>query len=73
MKPDIHPAYGDSVIKCACGATYATRSTKPDIHISICGSCHPFYTGKQKFVDEAGRIEKFNRKYKKPATAEAAG
>lgn len=68
MKRNIHPNYIKTVMICACGARHETRSTKgPEIHISICSVCHPFYTGKQKFVDEAGRIEKFNRKYKKAA------
>ncbi|RMF15850.1 MAG: 50S ribosomal protein L31 [Candidatus Dadabacteria bacterium] len=63
MKADLHPEYKEAVIRCACGATYETRSTVPEISIAICASCHPFYTGRQKFVDEAGRIEKFMRKY----------
>jgi large subunit ribosomal protein L31 len=63
MKPKIHPKYDDCVIRCSCGAEYKTRSTAQDTQISICGACHPFYTGKQKFVDTAGRIEKFQRRY----------
>lgn len=73
MKPEGHPQYTKTVLICACGAKHETRSTRgPEIHISICSACHPFYTGKQKFVDEAGRIEKFNRKYKKAAPAAEA-
>ena len=63
MKKDIHPKTYDTVIKCACGATFETRSAQKEIHVEICSSCHPFYTGKQKFVDSAGRIERFRKKY----------
>lgn len=63
MKPDIHPEYVDTVIKCACGAEYHTRSTVPNISVEICSNCHPFYTGKQRLMDTAGRVDKFNRKY----------
>ena len=58
-----HPHYRPSTITCACGATFETFSTRSDFHIDICSSCHPFFTGKQKLVDTAGRIERFNRKY----------
>src|SRR3954469_13408327 len=63
MKADIHPDYSDTDIACACGAVYHTRSTKQDIKIGICAACHPFFTGEQKFVDTAGRVEKFARRY----------
>ncbi len=63
MKPDIHPQYKESTVTCACGNTFKTRSTKGDIQVDICANCHPFYTGKQKFVDTAGRVEKFQRKF----------
>ncbi len=63
MKPDIHPKYMPSTVHCACGETWQTRSTKPEIRLEICSSCHPFFTGKQKLVDTAGRVERFNRKY----------
>ena len=65
MKTDIHPKYGDIQVTCSCGNTFTTRSTvvKP-LHVEVCSACHPFYTGKQKFVDTAGRIEKFNKKFK---------
>jgi large subunit ribosomal protein L31 len=63
MKADIHPNYEETTISCACGATYHTRSTRRDIKIGICAACHPFFTGEQKFVDTAGRIEKFSRRY----------
>ncbi|CAF0691327.1 50S ribosomal protein L31 [Candidatus Methylacidithermus pantelleriae] len=65
MKKGIHPEYGDAVIRCACGAVYRTRSTRPDIHIGICAACHPLFTGQQKFVDTAGRVEKFTRRFGK--------
>jgi large subunit ribosomal protein L31 len=63
MKAKIHPKYVDSVITCACGNVVKTRSTKPKMHVDICSACHPFFTGKQKLVDTAGRVEKFRRKY----------
>jgi len=65
MKPKIHPEYKDLKVTCACGATLETRSTlgRDEIHVDICGNCHPFYTGKQKFVDTAGRVEKFQKKF----------
>jgi large subunit ribosomal protein L31 len=63
MKKGIHPKYQKSVITCACGNTIETRSTVPEISVEICSSCHPFFTGKQKLVDTAGRVERFKRKY----------
>jgi len=63
MKKDIHPEYGKSRITCICGNVIETRSTKKDIHVEICSACHPFFTGKQKLVDTAGRVERFHRKY----------
>jgi large subunit ribosomal protein L31 len=63
MKDDVHPAYGECAITCTCGAVYRTRSTRPSLHVEICAKCHPFFTGQQKFVDTAGRVEKFRRKY----------
>ena len=65
MKKKLHPKYVDSTIICACGNTIHTRSTKPNIHVDICSKCHPFFTGRQKFVDSEGRVEKFMKKYKK--------
>jgi large subunit ribosomal protein L31 len=67
MKKDIHPPYGPSVIKCACGSVVETRGVQPEVTVDICSECHPFYTGKQKLIDTAGRIEKFNRRYGKKA------
>ena len=63
MKAGIHPDYHVTDISCACGAVYHTRSTMQDIKIGICAACHPFFTGEQKFVDTAGRVEKFARRY----------
>ncbi|MFW6053096.1 MAG: 50S ribosomal protein L31 [Desulfosalsimonas sp.] len=65
MKKDIHPHYKDTVIRCACGNQITVGSTKENISVEICSQCHPFYTGKQKLVDSAGRIERFRRKYGK--------
>ena len=67
MKAGIHPEYYETVITCACGAKYPTRSTKKSISVEICANCHPFFTGKQKLVDTAGRVERFRRKYEKAA------
>ncbi|MBF0523060.1 MAG: 50S ribosomal protein L31 [Candidatus Omnitrophica bacterium] len=64
MKKDIHPKYEEAVITCACGEVIQTRSTKKAIHVEICSKCHPFFTGDKKFVDTAGRIERFKKKYK---------
>ena len=64
MKPDIHPRYQEITVTCACGNTFRTRSTHGgDLHVEVCSSCHPFYTGQQKIVDTAGRVEKFRRRY----------
>lgn len=65
MKKDIHPQYKRSVITCICGNTFETRSTVGDLKVEICSQCHPFFTGKQKLVDSAGRVERFQRKYAK--------
>ncbi len=67
MKAKIHPVYNEVKVSCACGNTFTTRSTKKELKVEICSNCHPFFTGKQKFLDTAGRIEKFKNKYdKKP-------
>ena len=63
MKKGIHPEYVECTVTCACGHTFTTKSTKEDIRVEICSQCHPFFTGKQKFVDSAGRVEKFKKKY----------
>jgi large subunit ribosomal protein L31 len=67
MKADIHPEYVETTITCACGETLQTRSTVPNLRVAICSKCHPFFTGKQKLIDTAGRVEKFRRKYNKTA------
>ena len=63
MKDKIHPKYLDCKVVCGCGNSFQTRATVAELHVDICSACHPFYTGKQKFVDTAGRIEKFNKKF----------
>lgn len=63
MKEGIHPKYYDCVVACACGNRFTTRSTLKEIHVEICSNCHPFFTGKQKLVDTAGRVERYRRKY----------
>ena len=63
MKDNIHPKYHEVEARCACGARWKTRSTKPELHLEICSNCHPFFTGKQKLMDTAGRIEKFKTRY----------
>ncbi|HZM85806.1 MAG TPA: 50S ribosomal protein L31 [Blastocatellia bacterium] len=69
MKPDIHPKYVNATVHCACGETWQTRSTKSEIRLEICSNCHPFFTGKQKLIDTAGRVERFNRKYGRKSEA----
>ncbi len=63
MRENIHPKYGEAVVKCACGETFTTGSTKQNLHVEICSKCHPFFTGKQKLVDTGGRVEKFKKKF----------
>jgi large subunit ribosomal protein L31 len=65
VKAGIHPEYVDTTITCACGEVIHTRSTRPSIHVEVCSKCHPFFTGKQKLMDTAGRVERFQRKYKR--------
>jgi large subunit ribosomal protein L31 len=72
MKEGIHPEYREATIKCACGTEYPTRSTRGDYTIEICASCHPFYTGKQKLMDSAGRIDRFRKRYGLTAPDETA-
>ena len=67
MKQGIHPEYLEATVTCACGNTFKTRSTKGSFNVDICAECHPFYTGKQKLLDSAGRIERFTKKYAKNA------
>jgi large subunit ribosomal protein L31 len=74
MKADIHPDYVEATVHCSCGNTYTTRSTKADLRVDICNECHPFFTGKQKLIDTAGRVDRFNKRYgrKTEAPAETA-
>ncbi len=72
MKADLHPKYIDAEIRCACGNVIKTRSTKATVILGICNVCHPFYTGQQKFVDTAGRVDKFQQRLAKTALAQAA-
>ena len=74
MKSGIHPEYHAVTAHCACGATWETHSTKKDLHLDICSNCHPFFTGKQKLIDKAGRVERFRKRYSKkeaPAKGDA--
>ena len=64
MKQGIHPEYKEVVVTCACGETFSTRSTKGELRLEICSKCHPFFTGKQKLIDSAGRVERFHKRYR---------
>lgn len=72
MKSDIHPKYFDCNVTCGCGTTFKTRATVKELRIEICSVCHPFYSGKQKFVDAAGRVDRYKKRYEATATATAA-
>ena len=63
MKEGIHPKYEEVEVRCACGNTFKTRSTKSELHLEICSACHPFFTGRQKLIDTEGRVERFNKKF----------
>jgi len=69
MKEKLHPEYHDVTVHCACGETWTTRSTKKELRLEICSKCHPFFTGKQKLVDSAGRVERFRQRYEKKKAA----
>ena len=72
MKQGIHPEYNEIKVQCACGHSFTTRSTrKDDLHVEICSECHPFFTGKQKLVDTAGRVDRFNKRYGRKQPGEA--
>lgn len=74
MKEKIHPNYVESTVHCACGNSWKTRSTRPDLHVEICSNCHPFFTGQQRIVDTAGRVERFAKRLEKSQAArERAG
>jgi large subunit ribosomal protein L31 len=68
MREKIHPEYGPARVVCACGNTFETQSTKSDLRTEVCSACHPFFTGEQRIVDTAGRVERFNRRFAKAAT-----
>ncbi len=70
MKADIHPQYETATVRCSCGNTFTTRSTKGDLRVELCNECHPFYTGKQKLVDTGGRVERFKRRAAKRAAGQ---
>ncbi|MBX9703155.1 MAG: 50S ribosomal protein L31 [Silvanigrellaceae bacterium] len=72
MKENIHPKFAPSEVQCACGNTFATRSTKSLLKVEVCSQCHPFFTGKHKILDTAGRIERFKRKYAKAAQGDSS-
>ena len=63
MKEGIHPKYTTTTVRCACGETFETRSTKPELRVDICSKCHPFFTGKQKLVDTGGRVDRFKKRF----------
>jgi len=63
MKANIHPKYGECIVKCACGETFVTGSVKKEMHVDLCSKCHPFFTGKQKLVDTGGRVDRFKKRY----------
>ena len=63
MKASIHPKYHEVEVRCACGASWKTRSTKPELHLEICNQCHPFFTGRQKLIDTEGRVERFTKRF----------
>jgi len=71
MKQNLHPEYHEVNVHCACGETWKTRSTKKELRLEICSKCHPFFTGKQKLVDSAGRVERFRKRYEKKSAASA--
>ena len=72
MKAGNHPNYNEASVRCSCGNTFTTRSTKSELHIELCNECHPFFTGKQKLVDTGGRVERFQRRYGARKTAKKA-
>ena len=72
MKTGIHPEYVTATVRCSCGSTFVTRSTRPEIHVEICSACHPFYTGKQKLMDTGGRVERFQRRLERAQAARSS-
>lgn len=72
MKANIHPDYVEANVHCACGNAFQTRATKPDLHVDICSACHPFFTGQQRIVDTAGRVERFTKRLQKSSEVQEA-
>jgi large subunit ribosomal protein L31 len=72
LKPNIHPKYVESTVTCACGTTWTTRSTKPQLRVDVCSSCHPFFTGEQRIMDTAGQVERFMRRMQRQQGTQAA-
>ena len=73
MKAGIHPEYVEATVRCSCGNTFITHSTRPDLHVELCNVCHPFFSGKQKLVDSGGRVERFQRRYgQRPAKSKTS-
>ena len=72
MKAKIHPNYAEALVHCACGNSFATRATKADLHVDICSACHPFFTGQQRIVDTAGRVERFTKRLQKSTAVQEA-
>jgi large subunit ribosomal protein L31 len=72
LKPNIHPKYVESTVTCACGTTWTTRSTKPQLRVDVCSSCHPFFTGEQRLMDTAGQVERFMRRMQRQQGTQAA-
>ena len=68
MKENIHPKYEKAAVRCACGETFETRSTRPNLRVDICSKCHPFYTGKRQLVDMGGRVDRFNKRFNRTVT-----
>ncbi len=73
MKASIHPEYKQATITCACGNSWVTRSTQEQMHVDVCSQCHPFFTGEQRIVDTAGRVERFRRRYQKANQGQQSG
>jgi large subunit ribosomal protein L31 len=72
MKEGIHPSYPAARVACACGSTFVTRSTRGDFQVDVCSACHPFYTGTQKLIDTAGRVDRFRKRYERKVPVKAA-
>lgn len=72
MKANIHPDYVEANVHCACGSSFQTRATKPDLHVDICSACHPFFTGQQRIIDTAGRVERFAKRLQKSSEVQEA-